>query len=331
MRCTITQDYYAKPTTVAEKSDYMTLNFNCLVLIPSDHCNIQCAHCAPECGPTLKHGWDVNTFSKVISDSKNIPTLTKMVHLAGGEPFLYFNNLLQTAKNAMQNGFVTSVVTNGFWGYSEESARQKINALADLGLIRVELSCDSFHQEYVPMSTIKKSIRILKESDIEIILRVVTTHRHMVDYTLRQLNEDDLDGVTVAGSPMIPMGRALEAVDKNDYYLDSDGAYGSCYQMLNLTVKADGHVAICCAGSELTKSLWIGNIHLRPIDAIVEDAEWNMLIKKLIHQGPSSFFGILRGAGLENKIKPSYTNICHACSDLFNDEEVVGSSKGLDI
>lgn len=119
------------------------------------------------------------------------------------------------------------------------------------------------------------------------------------------------------------MGRALTAIDENEYYLNENGSKGNCSDSLNLTIRADGHVAVCCAGSDLTESLWIGNINTSSINSIAEMVEWNILIKKLVHQGPSSFFEILRNAGLEYKIKKSYTNICHACYELFNDPDVV--------
>lgn len=66
----------------------------------------------------------------------------------------------------------------------------------------------------------------------------------------------------------------------------------------------------------------IGNIHNTSLDVIVKDVEWNMIIKKLVHQDSSSFFSLLKQAGLAHKIKPSYTNICRACSEPFNVDEV---------
>ena len=301
----------------------MRLQFNSLVLIPSDHCNISCRHCYPECGPTSKFAWNVNLFRRCISEASCIPELNKMVHFAGGEPFLYFKEMLELAHHACEYGFSISLVTNGFWGARPERARKQIASLVNQGLKRVELSADRFHQEFIQIETIKSAIHILKELGVSTILRVVTTREHMVDETLRQLDADDLDGLEVAGSPMVPVGRALMAVQAEEYYLSASGACGSCSENLNLTVRSDGNVSPCCAGSDMTPSLSLGNVNSESLDIIVRKAEWNYLVKKLVHQGPSSFFSILESAGLGHKIKDNYTNICHACSDFFGDEEVV--------
>ena len=256
-----------------------------------------------------------------------------MIHFAGGEPFLYYKNMLETAKHGKQCGFSISVVTNGFWAYSEDNARKQISNLVDAGLIRTKLSFDSFHNKYIPVETIRKAIRILKEFDVSIVLRIITTKKHKVDETLRRLSLDDLDSIEISSSPIVPVGRARMSVNEDEYYLSKNGSIGYCADFLNLTITDSGNVAVCCAGSELSSSLWLGNVNKTPLNLIVRDAEWNMLIKKLVHQGPSSFFAFLNEAGLGYKIKPSYTNICHACSELFNDDEVVKviKNKILDI
>lgn len=300
----------------------MGLKFNSLVLIPSDHCNISCRHCYPECGPKLKGGWNVELLKHCISDAATIPGLNKMIHFAGGEPFLYRKAMLILAEHAASYGFRLSIVTNGFWGKHPETIRAYISRLSNLGLCRVELSADRFHQEHIPITSIKSAIKILKEHDVGIVLRVVTTRSHMIDETLRLLDVDDLDGIEVIGSPMVPIGRALTVVHPGEHYRSSTGARGSCWKSLNLTIRPDGNVSPCCAGSDVTPSLSLGNIHREPLPSIVARAEWNYLIQKLVHQGPASFFPLLEDAGLGIKIKHKYTNICHACTDLFSDTEV---------
>src|SRR5262249_19815846 len=154
-----------------------------------------------------------------------------------------------------QNGFISSIVTNGFWGRNEKRAKAMFESLAESGLSRVELSTDIFHQEHIPMTVIRKAIAVLKSLDISIILRVVTTRRYTVDWTLRQMGVEDLDGIEISGSPVVPMGRARTAVPPEEYYLSPGGAQGSCHTLLNLTVRSDGNVFPCCAGSEENPSL----------------------------------------------------------------------------
>lgn len=297
--------------------------FNSLVLIPSDQCNITCRHCAPQCGPKLKKVWDVSLLKQCISDAAKIENLHKSVHFAGGEPFLYFQQMLELCKHARTNGFVSSIVTNGFWSRNEGRAKAMFASLVEAGLYRIELSTDIFHQEHLPMPVIRKAIALLKSLGIPVTLRVITTRKYTVDYTIRQMTLEDLDGIEISGSPVVPLGRALAEVPAAEYYLSPNGAQGACHTLLNLTVRSDGSVFPCCAGSEENPSLSLGNIKNTPLDVVVRNAELNFMVKRLVHAGPASWFNILKEAGLEHKIKAEYTNICHACSQLFGDPEVV--------
>lgn len=301
----------------------MALSFNSLVLIPSNHCNITCRHCAPECGPVRKQPWDVPLLKQCITDAGRIASLGKTVHLAGGEPFLYFPQMLDVARHARQSGFTCSVVTNGFWAVNADRASRMISSLAEAGLNRVELSTDVFHQEHIPVETVRRAIRVLKSAGVCVVLRVVTSQKHPVDETLRQFRAEDLDRVEIAGSPVVPVGRARETVPREEWYLSPCGSEGACYTLLNLTVRPDGSVFPCCAGSETNPALSLGNLYQSSLDAVVQAAEWNVVVKKLVQQGPAAFFPILKEAGLGHKIRPQYTNICHLCTELFADPEVV--------
>jgi len=306
----------------------MNLAFNSLVLIPSDHCNITCRHCAPECGPKLKQPWNVELLKTCITDARMIPGLHRRVHFAGGEPFLYFDQMAQVAEHAYSSGFTTSVVTNGFWARNHGRATAMFTRLLRAGLCRVELSTDVFHQEHLPMQVIRDAVQLLKELGISITLRIVTTRLHTVDKTLRQLRPEDLDGVEVVGSPAVPMGRALSAIKSDEFYQSKNGMTGVCETLLNLTIRSDGSVFPCCSGSEENPSLSLGNVRQFPLHTIVQNADVNLMIKRLVHSGPASFFELLRAVGLGHKIREEYTNICHLCTAFFSDPKIVNAIKG---
>lgn len=299
------------------------LRYHSLVLIPSDHCNISCRHCAPECGPAVRHPWDVALLERCITEATRIPNLRKNVHFAGGEPFLYFAQMLQLARHAHRHHFSSSIVTNGFWGVNEARAANMIESLVENGLRRVELSVDHFHLEFLPERTIRQAIAVLKQAGVFICMRVVTTRNHQVDETLRRFTPDDLDGVEVNASGLIPTGRAVREVNADEYYSSAEGVLGSCSTFLNLTIRPDGNVGPCCAGAESTPSLSLGNVHSSALDLIARNAEQKMFLRQVVEEGPSSFFERLREAKLGHKIRGEYTSICQACSELFRDAEVL--------
>lgn len=299
------------------------LRYHSLVLIPSDHCNISCRHCAPECGPETRHPWDVELFKRCISEAAKIPNLRKNVHFAGGEPFLYFPQMLELTRHGVAQGFTCSIVTNGFWGVNETRAAKMIGSLVESGLKRVELSVDHFHLEFVPAATLSRAIRVMKQHRVTICMRVVTTKKHQVDETLRQFSMEDLDDVEINGGALVPTGRAITDVSADEYYVSPHGGYGSCSDFLNLTIRPDGNVGPCCAGAENTPSLSLGNVHRDSLDAIVKRVARGGFLERVVEEGPSAFFEPLRAAGMGHKIRPQYAGICHACNELFRDPEVL--------
>ena len=74
-------------------------------------------------------------------------------------------------------------------------------------------------------------------------------------------------------------------------------------------------------------SLWLGNVKDLPLEVIVRNAEWNLMVKKLVFHGPSSFLEVLSESGLDSRIRPAYANVCHLCSELFGDLEAVEAIK----
>jgi len=79
------------------------------------------------------------------------------VHITGGEPFLYWEHLRQILRQAQKEnlGAVDMVETNGFWAAGEEVIRQRLQSLKELGVNRLKISTDPFHQEYVDIECVR--------------------------------------------------------------------------------------------------------------------------------------------------------------------------------
>jgi len=80
------------------------------------------------------------------------------IHLTGGEPFLYWDHLAQILEQAeKQNlGKVDLIETNGFWASHEKIIRQRLRTLDELGMQRIKISTDPFHQEYIDIEPVRR-------------------------------------------------------------------------------------------------------------------------------------------------------------------------------
>jgi sulfatase maturation enzyme AslB (radical SAM superfamily) len=89
------------------------------------------------------------------------------IHITGGEPFLFWDHLLEILEQAQKQnlGKIDLIETNGFWATSEKIIRQRLKRLNELGMNRFKVSTDPFHQEYVDIEPVRR----LAEMAVEIL------------------------------------------------------------------------------------------------------------------------------------------------------------------
>ncbi len=113
------------------------------------------------------------------------------VHLTGGEPFLVWDRLLAVLRAARAAGLgpVAMVETNGFWATSEAVVQQRLALLNELGVHRLKISCDPFHQAFVDIECVRCLVRgVESQWGAE---RVRVRWRHYLDDTAVSLPPDD--------------------------------------------------------------------------------------------------------------------------------------------
>lgn len=107
-------------------------------------CNFQCDHCFLYCHPFAKGTFSIRQVRDVLEECRKMESVTN-VGFEGGEAFLFYPLLSESIRLASQNGFRTSVQTNGFWATTEEDALLWLKPLQDAGLSCLEVSDDRFH------------------------------------------------------------------------------------------------------------------------------------------------------------------------------------------
>jgi organic radical activating enzyme len=128
-------------------------------------CNCACEFCYYNCSPE-KNG--LMSVDMAISAWQSLRVLAgddARIHITGGEPFLYWDQLQQILEQArrLNLGKVDLIETNGFWATGEEVVRQRLKTLAKLGMQRLKISTDPFHQEFVDIEPVRRLARIAME------------------------------------------------------------------------------------------------------------------------------------------------------------------------
>ncbi|HSW50613.1 MAG TPA: radical SAM protein, partial [Bryobacteraceae bacterium] len=115
-----------------------------LTLFLSWKCNLRCAHCGFSCGPGRRERLPRETARRAIAEAASISGV-RMIAFSGGEPFLFYREMLQHMEQAHSAGLSTGVVTNCYWATSRATAVSRLEEMAGLGLQEVIVSFDDYH------------------------------------------------------------------------------------------------------------------------------------------------------------------------------------------
>jgi pyruvate-formate lyase-activating enzyme len=88
----------------------------------------------------------------------------RVVHIAGGEPMLYWDALVADLAVAMQQGLAPHFLeTNCSWATTDAVVTGRLEKLRQLGLVGILISADPFHQAHVPPERFLRVRRIARE------------------------------------------------------------------------------------------------------------------------------------------------------------------------
>jgi len=130
-------------------------------------CNARCAFCYVNSGPELRAHVARETalaWWRGLDELAAAYGRTMRVHLSGGEPFRDWTSLISLIRAARDAGLtpVDKVETNAFWATDEGLTRARLELLAALGVQRLVVSTDIFHQEYVPIERVRRCVEIAR-------------------------------------------------------------------------------------------------------------------------------------------------------------------------
>jgi hypothetical protein len=312
------------------------------------NCPAQCPHCVYRAGPSRgghAQPEHVEAWLRQVSDHP-----LEWVMLFGGEPFIYFNDLLLMVQAVRRETHAEpSVFTNGYWAYDWDVARTRLARLRAAGLDHLCFSVDAFHGGFVPVGRVAIGIRTAKAlgygkitvdnqwvvaPDFDIPVNAAT--RRMMA-TLEELV--DLDGVEITASHTHPTGRAAEhlpevlrSIDKMPAGLcEAEGLCIAPYYLGEdlhapnvVEVHPDGTVDLC-------SGIAIGNAHDTPLAQILARYDYTQhpIIQTLVTRGPVGLLEMAETLGYERL--PGYVNACHLCYEVraFLQAHEAGRELGL--
>jgi hypothetical protein len=155
-------------------------------------CNARCEFCYYNCSPEQNGSMPVEVAINAWQSLKELAGDNAKIHITGGEPFLYWDWLVEILREAKQNKLtpVDMIETNGFWAADEKIITERLRILDELGMRRLKISCDPFHQEYVDIEPVRRLARVARE--------VLEPDRVMVRWEKYLENPAEMKNITTA-------------------------------------------------------------------------------------------------------------------------------------
>jgi pyruvate-formate lyase-activating enzyme len=289
-----------------------------LAIMLTNKCTAFCPHCATCSSPKDRSLLEQERVYSLIDEACQLSKKQKRfsISFTGGEPFLYFDQLVQAVNYAHLKGAMVSVVTNGFWATSKEDTRDRLNRLKNAGLSLIALSCDLFHSQYVPFANIRRVIIETKEYGINIALKnTIIKGSPRAGDIFKELEDIIIDrSISIDEIRCLPLGRGRNIPSK-DFIYDEVIPDQRCHGIGDFTITSHGDLYPCCV-PDWPALLCLGNIYQNSLPELMEKAYNSSLLGILVRKGPSYFVPFLEKAGFDFSQK-HYINSCHLCNETL--------------
>lgn len=301
------------------------IHYLSLVIEITDKCNAKCDMCYQSAKISNSHVIDVEVAKKCIREAAESPYVGPRFHAVGGEAFLYPNVLFPLFEEAKKTGFSEiSATSNCFWAKTEASADAMCSRMKAAGVTLLELSWDFWHAQHNPPECINNCLKYCKKYGIYTNLRFLTSKNHNIEESIKKLDPFAVRHASqITSSNVMPSGRAVEGIPREEFYGKTDGISGICADMMVLTVNSYGEVFPCCVGFDVCHNCNFGNINDMSILDIIDNMNSDPMLRQLVFMGSESYYKILVDNGCEVPEESKFINLCDFCHFIFSDAQKV--------
>lgn len=290
-----------------------------------------CRHCVSDCQPSSTEKLSERIIEDLVTQAAKLDSVRSII-FTGGETFLEYDTLVKSVALCEKLGLEASIVTNGFWASTSYDAKQKLTELG--GLKFLNISTDSFHQEFVKVDRIRNVIQACYDLGIKCVVCISYLNDPVSEIKTikRQLSGLEDLYITIA-EPVLPFGRAAAMIDTRLFYAYNPIGMPCCGADSPL-VEANGDAMVCCGGLSSHPGnglLKVGNIYDETLKEIKKSIDLNPIVQTLRLRGPGGLAQLVRLQAEKEKhqlTKPPHieetTDLCSLCKNVVADPNYAG-------
>ncbi|MFC1715827.1 radical SAM protein [Candidatus Poribacteria bacterium] len=294
-------------------------------LIFTYRCTIACRHCLFKCSPQQP---DVcMTLEDGVEFLRQLHATDRAVHIAGGEPMMYYQQMLAVCQVANEEGRAPHFFeTNASWCTNDDVTLRRYEELKKAGLSGVYISADAYHQQFVPPESRLRAYRLAVEvfgrenvAAGDLSLEQLSELRHI------GIDEGRLAEYSRDHRPRL-VGRAGDTLasfcpDRPLEALAEDGGWRggsvdrSCRrefdseEMWEIHIDPYGNIQTCCG-------IIIGNAREKPVIQWIDQGfhTGNDLVRMVYENGPYAYLELAIRHGYQ--ARQGYPQKCNLCWEV---------------
>ena len=259
-----------------------------------------------------------------------------LVVFTGGEPFLLGSDLLHTVEYCTSKQLLTRIVTNAFWATSSEKAAEIIRSYKVAGLSEINISCDDYHQEFIPLERIKFANEACVSEQMPCLIGHKIMQGHKI--TLERLEEflgcrlarfdpaikNPTNNVVSTGYT-VPVAEDMHLIpDEEILYPPSTGCWklpcSTILQRIIITPRKE--LSICCGMIRRSvQEIVFGSLEDTPLEQLILTAHRDLIVNWLALEGPYGLMRFIQKKQPHIHFRERYVNICHLCCEIFTRDD----------
>lgn len=302
-----------------------------LVFSTTYKCNAACKYCGAQCGPDRTERLSYEEMRKIIDQVSAYGRL-QLVVFTGGEPFLLGRDLFRSVQHCAAQGIFTRIVSNGFWAKTYDIAYEMMSRYKEAGLGEMNLSCDDYHQEFIPIECVKNANKACLDLGIPCLIghRVMKDYKMTVESLEKALGEkmtmyepggNNPKNNIVSTGYTVPVTQDMHLIPEEEILYPPDGWHWmkACSSVLQrIVVTPDRKLSICCGMiPRSVEEVFFGSLDEANLEELILEANQDLIANWLALEGPYGMMKFIQGRAPGIRFRERYVNTCHLCSEIL--------------
>lgn len=282
----------------------------------TDRCPAACDVCCFSCSPRKRARLPLTVMLNCIEQAGETDNLRNVV-FSGGEPFLFYQDVLHAARCARQLGLRCEIVTCGYWAKSRVLVRRRLRDLRSAGFVSLCLSADLFHAQYVPLDRIRCLLSVAYEEGFPLTVSVTSTRSRPGLMMLAEQLGTHLHGIPIIENTCQPVGRAREVIPAEDLIPDKPVQRVPCRSRMMLAIMPDGNAYACGSVMAVNDMLHLGQVPRDSVGTLMDNMQRSPMLRILYQHGVAWFADRIRAKHVPIALPPTVASNCQLCSEIL--------------